>query len=102
MDCASIQHSTLNIEHLPFASSSNPLSYRISKVPSILPHLVAANIRRVNDAGQRLAGVRRDLVAMLDIVCVHDELCVRIEGDDVRVVSGRQLPFAMTESGQRG
>src|SRR2546430_336120 len=95
-----IQHSTLNIQHLPFASSPDPFTYRIPKVLPILPHLVSANIRRMNGARERLAGVRRDLVPMLHVLGLHDELGVRIEGDDVRVVAGRQLPFAMTKSRQ--
>src|SRR2546422_301487 len=104
MSAASIQHSTLNIQHLTFASphsSPNPLANRISQVLPILPHLMTANVRRVNDAAERLARVRRDLVPMLDIVRLYNETRTRIEDDDVRVVSGGEFPLAISESRQR-
>src|SRR5437899_3198028 len=82
-------------------SSPNPLTNRVSKVPPILPHLVAANIRRANDACQRLARVWRDLVTMLHVLRLHYELRLRIEGDDVRVIPSGEVSFAMTASRQR-
>src|SRR6476620_1080705 len=95
-----IQHSTLNIQQSPFASSPDPFTYRIAKMLPILPHLVAPDIRRFHDSGQRLASVRRDLVPVLHTLSPHDELRIAIEGDDVRVVTGSELPFAMPKSRQ--
>src|SRR3979409_535071 len=102
MDAPTIQHSTLNTQHLTFVSSPNPFAYRIPKVSPILPHLGAANLRGFYDAGQRLARVRRDLVPVLHILRPNDEPSLWIEDDDVSVVARGQLPLAIAQSRHAG
>src|ERR1700686_4708658 len=100
MEVRTIQHSTLTILHSTFVSSPNPFPYRVPEIRPILPHLVAANVSRMDDAGERLSRVWRHLMAVLHVLGPDDETRLGIEDDDVRIVAGGKPSFAVAEARQ--